>query len=98
MRDYRKAGCVIGAEHPSLPGHFPDRPVVPGVVLLDAVRTAAEEIYGARALSGLPQVKFMSPLLPQQVFDIRLSGAPPRVNFECVSEARVLVKGILEFT
>ncbi|MGH8530466.1 MAG: hypothetical protein ACRETN_11620 [Nevskiales bacterium] len=97
MAEHLKRGCVIGAEHPSLPGHFPGRPVVPGVVLLDTVRAAAEEAYGAQALAGLPQVKFLHPLLPQQSFDIRLSGVPPRISFECISGTQVLVKGIMEF-
>ena len=30
----------IEADHPSLPGHFPGRPLVPGVMLLEQVALA----------------------------------------------------------
>ena len=33
---------VVAPDHPSLPGHFPGRPLVPGVVLLDRVLEAIE--------------------------------------------------------
>ena len=34
------AWCRVAADHPALPGHFPGRPIVPGVLLLDAVLQA----------------------------------------------------------
>lgn len=33
---------VVPHDHPCLPGHFPGRPVVPGVVVLDHVLQAVE--------------------------------------------------------
>lgn len=54
----------IPATHPSLPGHFPGQPVVPGVVILDAVQRAIEAASGELPALKLPQVKFMQPLLP----------------------------------
>ena len=32
-----QATRIIRADHPSLPGHFPGAPLVPGVVILDEV-------------------------------------------------------------
>lgn len=66
---------TIPADHPSLPGHFPGRPVVPGVVVLDRVLDAVEAAAGI-ALGGLrlPQVKFLQPLLPMQEAQVVLEA------------------------
>lgn len=71
---------VVPADHPSLPGHFPGRPVVPGVVLLDRVLdaiVASEPHLSADILDRLrlPQVKFLQPLLP---------GEPARVEVDTI--------------
>lgn len=85
---------MIPADHPSLPGHFPGRPLVPGVVLLDRVLDAIEAVHGA-SLSALrlPQVKFMHPLLPGQPARIELDGEAPRWRFKILSDDTVLASG-----
>ncbi|MDH5824505.1 hypothetical protein QFW77_16135 [Luteimonas sp. RD2P54] len=62
----------IPPDHPSLAGHFPGRPVVPGVLLLERVLAAIEAEHGATGALRLPQVKFLRPLLPGQVARIEL--------------------------
>ncbi|MFO8006089.1 hypothetical protein [Thioalkalivibrio sp.] len=64
----------IGAEHPSLPGHFPGHPVVPGVVILDQVAAVARA-HGLGPVAALPQVKFLAPLTPEAAFRIEID--PP---------------------
>lgn len=59
-------------DHPCLPGHFPGRPLVPGVVVLERVLAAVEAGSGPQGALRLPQVKFLRPLLPGQVADIAL--------------------------
>ena len=51
------------ADHPSLPGHFPGNPIVPGVLLLDAIMASLERATGCRTVR-LQQVKFLSVLRP----------------------------------
>ena len=63
---------VIGHDHPALPGHFPGRPVVPGVVVLDRVVAALERLHGPLQPLRLPQVKFLQPLLPGERARIEL--------------------------
>jgi len=70
------ADFVVPAGHPCLRGHFPGRPVVPGVVVLDRVLAAAEGLLGeVPAGLRLPQVKFVRPLLPDEPARLRLEPA-----------------------
>ena len=65
----------VPASHPALPGHFPGKPVVPGVVLLAQVQAAIEAAHGPLAALRLPQAKFLRPLLPGQAAWVELEAA-----------------------
>src|SRR5688572_25834300 len=84
---------VIPADHPSLPGHFPGRPLVPGVVLLDRVVEAIEAVHGPLPPLRLPQVKFVQPLLPGEEAHIELEGAAPRWRFRVLRGDTLLASG-----
>ena len=64
---------VVAKDHPSLPGHFPDRPIVPGVVLLDSILTEVLASFppGTR-LVAIPTVKFRRPVEPDEVVTVRI--------------------------
>lgn len=84
------ARFVVGAQHPALPGHFPGRPVVPGVVLLAHVQAAIEATHGPLGALRLPQAKFLRPLLPGEAARIELDGAgagAARWRFRVLREA-----------
>lgn len=84
---------TIAPDHPCLPGHFPGRPLVPGVVLLDRVLAAIEAAHGPLGPLRLPQVKFLQPLLPGESARIELEGAPPRWRFRVLRGDTVLASG-----
>src|SRR6476660_1857643 len=89
---------IIHANHPSLPGHFPDAPLVPGVVILDEVIAALAEWRQNSQLNGIRMVKFLAPLQPEQAFTISLSlknEQAAEVNFCCRVENRIIVEGQL---
>ncbi len=90
---------AITADHPSLPGHFPDVPLVPGVLILDEVRAALHDWQKDYELTAIRTVKFLQPLKPEQPFTICLSANnddPSEVNFCCRVEGRVIAEGQLE--
>lgn len=90
---------TIPTDHPCLPGHFPGRPLVPGVVVLEQVLLAITRQCGVPVTAlRLPQVKFMAPLLPGQAATIELEGAAPRWRFKVLREAQLLVRGELVMT
>ena len=84
---------TIPVDHPSLPGHFPGRPLVPGVVVLERVVEAIERTHGALRPLRLPQVKFLQPLLPGETARIELDGATPRWRFRVLREATLIASG-----
>ena len=87
----------IDAAHPSLPGHFPGQPVVPGVVLLDRVAAFLQRVAGVD-LRRLPAVKFLSPLLPGQVAKLHVAIIGARARFRIVRDETVILSGEAEFT
>jgi 3-hydroxymyristoyl/3-hydroxydecanoyl-(acyl carrier protein) dehydratase len=90
---------AIRANHPSLPGHFPGTPLVPGVVILDEVLAALVEWREDWQLTGIRSVKFLVPLKPEQPFTIGFSLSDDRageVNFCCRIDDRLIVEGRLE--
>ena len=80
-------------DHPSLAGHFPGHPVVPGVVVLDHVVAAIEQRAGPLPPLRLPQVKFLAPLRPGETADIALQGGDGRWQFRVSRGADVIASG-----
>ena len=83
----------IPADHPSLPGHFPGRPIVPGVVVLERVLEVIEASHGPLGVMRLPQVKFAQPLLPGECAHIVISGEAPRWRFRVQRGETLLASG-----
>lgn len=89
---------VIDPSHPSLPGHFPGAPVVPGVLVLERVFAAIEAAHGPLGAIRLPQVKFVQPLLPGEQAEVELAevaieGEAPRWRFRVLRGDTLVASG-----
>jgi hypothetical protein len=73
---------AIPAEHPALPGHFPNRPIVPGVVILARVMESIRERLPHIELGALRHARFHAPLAPGQGFQVGLQLEGEQALFE----------------
>lgn len=99
----RRIALPIDADHPALAGHFPGRPIVPGVVLLDhSLRALAAEITadgGAGPHWRIGTAKFLSFVRPGEPVHLELDDPTPagahrlRVLAGDGSDARVAMTG-----
>lgn len=74
----------IPVDHASFAGHFPGRPIVPGVVLLDAAQRVIESENNL-ALIGIAVAKFHSPVTPGEtlILDYAVSDTMARFEIRC---------------
>jgi 3-hydroxymyristoyl/3-hydroxydecanoyl-(acyl carrier protein) dehydratase len=86
----------VPAELAYLDGHFPGRPIVPGVVQIHWVMQAARELVG-RGLRPrmLESVRFRDLLLPEQelVLELEVSADGTALRFELSGEHRAFSSG-----
>jgi 3-hydroxymyristoyl/3-hydroxydecanoyl-(acyl carrier protein) dehydratase len=85
---------VIDTDHPALAGHFPDHPVVPGVMIIDRVLDAVATSWPAVHVKGIRKMKFLRPLLPQQVCEVQLSEPKDNcLRFVCSCAGERIAEG-----
>jgi len=91
----------VPVDHPAFAGHFPGRPIVPGVVLLDRAMACAETWLG-RQVSGwqVGNAKFLSPVGPGETLVFTLvftlgSATGTGVSFSVRAGERLVASGNL---
>jgi len=102
-----ETSLTIAADHPAFAGHFPGRPIVPGVLLLDAVLHAVAQAHhagGASEAGGptgrcqIASAKFLSPVQPGETLTISYARTDTgQTRFEIASSGRRVATGIFVF-
>lgn len=73
----------VAADHPTYAGHFPGRPILPGVVLLDeALHALAASMNRNAAGARIKSAKFLSPVVPGEPLNLRCETAA-NGDFRC---------------
>jgi 3-hydroxyacyl-[acyl-carrier-protein] dehydratase len=85
---------MIPATHPSLDGHFPGEPVVPGVLILDEILIALKQWLPDTRVLGFQGVKFLRIIKPGNMFTVTLEQTThATVRFKCHSGKMLLNTG-----
>ncbi|HEY2592082.1 MAG TPA: hypothetical protein VGI35_10870 [Steroidobacteraceae bacterium] len=91
------ASIRVAKDHPALAGHFPGRPLVPGVLMLERLLEAAEAQLGrALRVAGLAHAKFPSPLMPEEEARVSFHIDDRRLDFEIEHEDRLIARGVFQ--
>lgn len=82
---------IIHPSHPSIAGHFPEHPVVPGVVLLEQIEIALDEHLQNWEVIEIVQAKFIEIVLPGETVEVKFNDGfmtnPQSINFQLVNSA-----------
>ncbi len=88
---------IVPTDHPAFPGHFPGRPIVPGVVLLDHALLLAQELTLQNPCGWqVGQAKFLSPVGPGESLSFKLVRQPSgQIRFTVSGPGRDVASGSL---
>lgn len=87
---------TIQKTHASLKGHFPNNPVIPGVIILDEIINIIKTIKPEFTVNSIPMVKFIHPILPEQKIIVEIiEKAETTISFNCLHNNTKLVTGQL---
>ena len=97
----------IDPEEPALRGHFPGRPILPGIFLIEAVAQTAGVMLGSALgtaappepgatplLAAVNRFKFLHPVLPGQELRIVTTRLTEAGKMACI-EGKVTVNGVM---
>ncbi len=63
----------VEPEHPAFEGHFPDQPILPGVVQVDWAMRLGEASFGPLGVfQSLEHLKFQAIITPEEPIELRL--------------------------
>ena len=86
----------VAAGHPAFAGHFPGRPLLPGVLLLAEVMEAARAepaLAGRLDACSLQAAKFLAPVRPGSTLSLALQWDDSGLRFEAHAGGRLVAKG-----
>jgi len=100
VRDDAITGTVLVPEDlPAFDGHFPGRPILPGVAQLDLVLALAQRALGHRVrLVAVRRMKFSSTVTPGMVLAFRLepNAASGRLSWSLATPRAEASSGVIE--
>jgi 3-hydroxyacyl-[acyl-carrier-protein] dehydratase len=81
------AWLSVDAENPVLAGHFPGRPILPGVLMIEAVAQTAAVMMGSAAPAGTLGLALLAAVNRFKFFKPALAGMQLRIETTKLTEA-----------
>lgn len=90
----------ISPDHPAYAGHFPGQPILPGVVLLDAMIHALSVQHRLNPdRIQIKSAKFLSPVTPGEAITLSYEEtATGNFRFELMANGRRAASGVVSFS